>query len=163
MSVIVAQPLTREAFTPFGDVIETEGADHFLINNGHCQRFHALATTQALGPEAQIIINIFRAKAYAFPLTLNLVERHPFGSQAFIPLSQDPFLVVVAHDEGGRPGLPHAFLTRPGQGVNYPANLWHGVLTPIAGPQDFVVVDRTGQGNNLEEFHFPAPYEVRLP
>ena len=61
------------------------------------------------------------------------------------------------------PATPHAFITQPGQGVNYPRNLWHGVLTPIGEPQDFLVVDRGGEGNNLEEFFFPEPYEVRLP
>ena len=63
----------------------------------------------------------------------------------------------------GRPGKPHAFLTQPGQGVNYPRNRWHGVLTPIGEAQDFLVVDRGGDGNNLEEFFFAEPYEIHLP
>jgi ureidoglycolate lyase len=92
-----------------------------------------------------------------------MVERHPFGSQAFIPLSPHPFVVVVCHDGEHGPATPHAFLTRPGQGVNYPRNLWHGVLTPVGEPQDFVVVDRGGDGSNLEEFHFSHPYEIHLP
>jgi ureidoglycolate lyase len=92
-----------------------------------------------------------------------MVERHPFGSQAFIPQSPRPFLVVVCHDGGSGPGEPHAFLTHPGQGVNYPRNRWHGVLTPIGEDQDFVVVDRGGDGNNLEEHVFGEPYEVHLP
>ena len=71
--------------------------------------------------------------------------------------------MIVCPDESGRPGEPRAFITRPGQGVNYARGTWHGVLTPIGEPQDFVVVDRGGDGNNLEEFHFPDPYEITVP
>ncbi len=162
MSKIIAQPLTKELFAPFGEVIETEGAHHYPINNGRCERYHALARAEATGPEAQVIVNIFKGTPYSFPLKLDMVERHPFGSQAFFPLSARPFLVVVAHDEGGRAGTPHAFLTKPWQGVNYPRNLWHGVLTPIGEAQDFVVVDRMGGGNNVEEFFYPEPFEIHL-
>ena len=92
-----------------------------------------------------------------------MVERHPFGSQAFMPLSPRPFLVVVAHDTPNGPGEPHVFLTHPGQGVNFPKGLWHGVLTPIGEAQDFLVVDRAGDEQNLEEHFFADPYEIHLP
>ncbi|TIN71656.1 MAG: Ureidoglycolate hydrolase, partial [Mesorhizobium sp.] len=88
---------------------------------------------------------------------------HPFGSQAFIPLSPRPFLVVVCHDGEQGPDEPHAFITAPGQGINYRRNLWHGVLTPLGEPQDFLIVDRGGDGSNLEEFHFSHAYEIHLP
>lgn len=161
--IVVAQPLTREAFAEFGDVIEIEGADHFPINKGMCARYHDLAKVEATGPNARVLINIFRGRPYPIPLQLTLVERHPLGSQAFIPLSPRPFLIVVCRDEAGKPGRPRAFITRPGQGVNYPRNLWHAVLTPLNDPQDFLVVDRGGDGNNLEEFTFEEPWEIRLP
>ena len=89
-----------------------------------------------------------------------MVERHPLGSQAFIPMSADPFLVIVAPDEQGAPGTPRAFLTKPGQGVNYRRNVWHGVLTPLHRKSLFAVVDRVGGGNNLEEHWFSDPYHV---
>jgi len=163
MRKITAQPLTREAFAPFGDVLDTGGDTHFPINAGKCERYHDLATAEAAGPNARVILSIFRGSAYDFPLKLTMVERHPFGSQAFMPLSPRPFLVVVCHDGPEGPGEPHAFLTAPGQGVNYPRNRWHAVLTPIGAPQDFLVVDRAGDGGNLEEFHFAEPYEIHLP
>jgi len=90
-----------------------------------------------------------------------MVERHPFGSQAFYPLSPRPFLIVVAGDLHGTPARPRAFITAPGQGVNIAMNTWHGVLTPLEAESDFLVIDRGGLGNNLEEFFFPEPYLVR--
>jgi ureidoglycolate lyase len=163
MQRIVAHPLTREAFAPFGDVIDTGGDNHYPINGGKCERYHALARAEAEGPNGHVIINLFKATPYAFPLSVSMVERHPFGSQAFIPLSPRPFLAVVCPDGPDGPGLPSAFVTAPGQGVNYRRNLWHGVLTPIGEDQDFVVIDRGGDGSNLEEFHFSHPYEIHLP
>jgi ureidoglycolate lyase len=161
--ILVAQPLTRTAFASFGQVIEPDEARAYPINGGRCMRHHALASAEAAGEDASVIINLFRGQPAAFPLTLSMVERHPLGSQAFMPLSPRPFLVVVCADEDGRPGRPSAFLTAPGQGVNYPRNLWHGVLTPIGEAQDFLVVDRAGGGCNLEEHFFDAPWEIRLP
>jgi len=161
--IITATLLTRENFAPFGDVIDTGGDNHYPINGGRCERYHDLARVEATGENARVLISIFKGTPYDFPLKLSMVERHPFGSQAFIPLSPRPFLVVVCHDTPNGPGEPHAFLTHPGQGVNYPRNLWHGVLTPIGEPQDFAVVDRGGDGKNAEEFFFTEPYEIRLP
>ena len=161
--IIAAQPLTRQSFAPFGEVIDFDTDSHYPINDGRCERYHALAKAEATGPNGHVLINLFRGTPYDFPLRLAMVERHPFGSQAFIPLSPRPFLVVVCPDNGRGPGEPHAFLTRPGQGVNYPRGRWHGVLTPLGEPQDFLVVDRGGDGSNIEEFFFDEPWEVRLP
>jgi ureidoglycolate lyase len=161
--VITARPLTREAFAAFGDIIEIGGDRHFPINGGKAERYHALATVDARGPNAHVLLSTVHATPYEFPLPLTMVERHPFGSQAFIPLSPRPFLVVVCHNEPEGPGEPHAFLTSPGQGVNYRRGAWHGVLTPIGEAQDFVIVDRGGDGSNVEEFFFDAPYEIHLP
>jgi len=88
------------------------------------------------------------------------VERHPEGSQAFLPLSEMPFVVVVASDENGKPGHPIAFITAPGQGVNYHRNTWHGVLTPLHDPGLFAVVDRIGTGPNLQEHWFEVPFVI---
>ena len=157
---ILAHPLTHEAFAPFGDVIDKRGEEPRPMNGGKARRFHRLAEAQADG---SVIVSIAEAAPYLFPLELGIVERHPKGSQAFVPLSPAPFLVVVCPDENGRPGAPLAFVTAPGQGVNYRRNVWHGVLTPIEEVQDFLMVDRAGEGTNLEEFHFNEPWTVHLP
>lgn len=160
MKRIAIEPLTRAAFAPFGDVIETAGAESFPINAGKCLRYHDLATVEVAGENARPVINIFRGQPYALPLELKMVERHPLGSQAFMPLSDRPFLVVVAQDTPDGPARPLAFLTAPGQGVNIARNVWHGVLTPLDAVTDFLVVDRAGEGGNLEEWFFEKPYVV---
>ena len=163
MKRIVALPLTRDAFAEFGDVIDAGADNHYPINSGKAERYHALATAEAQGPNARVLISIVKGTPYEFPLRLSMVERHPLGSQAFVPLSPRPFVVIVARDDNGTPGEPQAFVTHPGQGVNYSRNLWHGVLTPIGESQDFLVVDRGGDGSNLEEHFFEEPYEIHLP
>ena len=161
--IVTAKPLSRAAFAPFGDVIDTDWDDHFPINQGKCERYHDLAKVEAEGPNARVLISIFKGTPYDFPLKLTMVERHPLGSQAFMPLSPAPFLVVVCPDGPDGPATPQAFVTAPGQGVNYRRNTWHAVLTPIGVDQDFLVVDRGGGGDNLDEHFFAEPWEVRLP
>jgi ureidoglycolate lyase len=155
---LTAEPLTAAAFAPFGDVIEAAGAS-FPINDGMCDRFHDRARLEFTGDGARPGISVAHGRPYALPLTFTLVERHPLGSQAFVPMSADPWLVIVASDDAGRPGTPRAFLAR-NQGVNYLRNTWHGVLTPLARPASFLIVDRIGPGNNLEEFRYPEPWTV---
>lgn len=154
------EPLTREAYAPFGQVIETEGAHHYPINGGMTERYHDLAKVELGGVHPRPLVSIARGRHYDLPLTLKMVERHPLGSQAFYPLSQRPFLSIVAPDEGGTPGVPRAFLAAPGQGINMAMNTWHAVLTPLGETSDFLMIDRGGEGNNLEEYFFPEPYLV---
>ena len=160
MQEIATRPLTQDHFAPFGDVIEVAGEPSFQINSGMCDRYHDLANLEFAGQGARANISLARSRAHALPMKLTMVERHPLGSQAFIPLSARPFLVVVAPDQSGTPGQPLAFLTRPGQGVNYLRNTWHGVLMPLQYAADFVIVDRVGDGENLQEHHFDNPYLI---
>ena len=163
MQTIKTEPLTRDAFAPFGQVIETAGAHHYPINAGNCERFHDLARVELGGVHARPMISLLHSRCFALPLALTLVERHPLGSQAFYPLSQNPFLVVVAPDMSGTPGTPRAFRTAPVQGINIAMNTWHGVLTPIGPDADFLCVDRGGDGNNLEEHVFAEAWTVVAP
>lgn len=161
MKTIDIRPLTREAFAPFGDVLETDGAPSFPINAGKCVRYHDLAKVETTGKKARPMISLLRGEPYPLPLELNMVERHPLGSQAFIPLSEHPFLVVVAEETADGPGQPIAFKTAPGQGVNIGRNVWHGILTPLEGISEFAVVDRGGEGINLEEHFYKTPFLIR--
>lgn len=153
-------PLTAEIFAPFGDVIERRGSPSFLINSDMCDRYHDLARLEFIGDGARPILSIGHGRPYELPLRLAMVERHPLGSQAFVPLSDRPFLVVVAADNDGSPGEPVAFMTNGAQGVNYHRNTWHGVLTPLGEESDFLIVDRGGDGDNLQEHHYPEPYLI---
>lgn len=157
---IPIRPLDPDTFAPFGDVIAARGTSSFAFNGGMAQRFHDLARTSVRGEGARLGVSLARAEPYALPLALRLVERHPLGSQAFVPLTPAPFLVVVAPDEGGAPGEPLAFRTAPGEGVNYLANVWHGVLTPLGEPAPFLILDRIGPGANLEEHHFDKHWTI---
>jgi ureidoglycolate lyase len=161
MKTIDIRPLTREAFAPFGDVLVAEGAPSFPINAGKCVRYHDLARVETTGKKARPMISLLRGEPYPLPLELNMVERHPLGSQAFIPLSEHPFLVVVAEETADGPGQPIAFRTAPGQGVNIGRNVWHGILTPLEGISEFAVVDRGGEGINLEEHFYKTPFLIR--
>lgn len=156
---IRTEPLTAEAFAPFGDVLEVNGAPDRLINQDLCGRYHDRARLD-FGTDGRAGISLFDAVARALPYTLDMVERHPEGSQAFLPMTAAPFLVIVAPDAGGVPGTPRAFLTVPGQGVNYHRGTWHGVLTPLSAPGLFAVVDRIGTTPNLEEHWLATPWTV---
>ena len=160
---ITAQALTAEAFAPFGTVIDRAAVAPRPMNAGKARRFHDLAAVPVAGEDGHVVIGFVEAQAHAMPLSLTLVERHPLGAQAFIPLNAAPFLVVVCPDDEGKPGRPQAFVTAPGQGVCYAVGTWHGVLTPLGAPQDFWVIDRGGPGVNLEEHTFAEPWTIHLP
>jgi len=155
---IAIQPLTAAAFASFGDVIDCSGEPDKIINQGLCGRFHDLAALEFRDGRAGI--SLFKAEPRKLPLRLEMVERHPDGSQTFVPMSFDPFLVIVAPDEDGVPGVPLAFMTETGQAINFHRNTWHGVLTPLSGPGLFAVVDRIGGGDNLEEHWFETPFSI---
>ncbi|SFR32027.1 ureidoglycolate lyase [Yoonia tamlensis] len=149
-------PLTQAAFAPYGDVLNCDGDPDKMINAGLCGRFHDRARVDVT--DGQVGISLFRSELRALPYQLDLIERHPAGSQAFIPMSMDPFLVIVA-DAGLQ---PQAFVTAPAEGINFHRGTWHGVLTPLSGPGLFAVIDRIGEGANLEEHVFDTPYSVNF-
>lgn len=159
MRVIHTEPLTPESFAAFGDVMAATGAPDRLINQGFCGRYHDRAQLD-FGPDGRAGLSIFKAIPRSFPYLLDLVERHPDGSQAFIPMTADPFLVITAPDQDGTPGTPRAFLTDGSQAINFHRGTWHGVLTPLAAPGLFAVVDRIGPTANLQEHWFDQPWTI---
>jgi len=152
------QPLTAASLAPYGDLLDASGTPDKLINQGRCARFHDRAHLDFTDGRAGV--SIFRGEIETLPLRLGMVERHPTGSQAFVPLSADGFLVVVAHDENGVPTDPRAFITTPGQAINFHRGTWHGVLAPLSGSGLFAVIDRIGDGANLEEHWFETEYLI---
>lgn len=149
------QPLTRAAFAPYGDVIETDDRDSFFINKGMAERFHALAKIEAPGEDAGAIISLVKSRQYDMPRKLDHVEHHPLGSQAFIPLDETPFIVVVGETgESPRPENFHGFITNGKQGINYHPGTWHHVLLTPYAAMTFLCVDRSGPGNNCIDHFF---------
>lgn len=153
-----AAPLTAEALAPYGDLLEATGTPDKVINQGKCGRFHDRARLDFTDGKAGI--SIFQGAAETLPLALEMVERHPMGSQAFVPMSADPFLVVVASDDKGTPVNPQAFITAPGQAINFHRGTWHGVLAPLSESGLFAVIDRIGDGANLQEHWFEHAYII---
>ncbi|MEE4346901.1 MAG: ureidoglycolate lyase [Paracoccaceae bacterium] len=158
-TTITARPLTAQNFAPYGDVLEAEGQADKIINQGFCGRWHDRASLD-FGPDGRAGISIFKAEPRRLPYTLDLLERHPEGSQAFIPMSMTEWLVIVAEDAGPAPGPIAAFIAAPGQGINLHRGTWHGVLTPLHAPGLFAVIDRIGTTPNLQEFPLEVPRTI---
>jgi ureidoglycolate lyase len=155
MRTLVIERLTREAFAPFGDVIELEGARRIPINEGTTTRFHDLAHIDVADEGGRPLLNLFRGEPRALPYEMTMLERHPLGSQALVPLTDRPYLIVVAPAGPLAPQCIRAFATRGWQGVNYAKGVWHHPLIALQEVSDFVVVDRGGEGHNCEEKTLP--------
>lgn len=159
---IQIQPLTVENFQAFGEVISCTGHAFFHINDAHTERYHAIVETEIQG-EGKAGISIFRnIKATAVPFQIEMLERHPAGSQAFIPMQGQKFLIVVALASKTHPDQPdldqiHAFVSDGSQGVNYRAGTWHHPLLTLEAPSDFAVIDRIGTGHNCDVYRFEQP------
>lgn len=154
-----AQPLTPDAFAGYGEVIACAGDEFALINAGKCKRFTDLATFDVV--DGSVGLSLFQSELRPTPYKCDLLERHPLGSQCFIPMGQSDYIVVVAEDDGG-PTNPVAFHARAHQCVNIGRNVWHGVLAPITGSGLFAVMDRIGDGPNLEEHSLDIPISITL-
>jgi len=155
MHLITPSPLTKAAFAPFGDVIETDGAAPVEINQGFATRFNGLATIDVASGGAPVNISLFDARPRPHPIEIKLMERHPLGSQLFFPLQDKPWLVLVCGDPHDL-GSYRAFATSGRQGVNYAKNIWHHPLLVLGDGERFLVVDRPG-GGNLEEVWLDEP------
>ena len=153
--LLQVQPLSAEAFKPFGDVIQAnDAAKHFSINQGYAERYDRLALVDANDLGGQAGISIFRAKARPMPIELSVLEKHPLGSRAFMPMSGHAYLVVVAPG-GDAPEIDKAqcFLASATQGVNYAKGTWHHPLLALHDG-DFLVVDRSGAKGDMNCVEF---------
>lgn len=158
---ITPKPLTRDNFAPFGDVIEvSDQTHHFSINQGYTERYHDLATLDVAEDGGRPLINIFRATPLAQPVAIRMMERHPLSSQAFIPLSGNPYLVVVAPAGEFDVSKLEVFLGQPHQGVNYHRGTWHHFCLALNACSDFLVVDRGGEGKNCDEIELDGSLEI---
>ena len=143
------KPITKENFSKFGDVITTDDIKPLEINDGYAKRFDGVANLNTSKDNGETTICIFSALKRSFPMKIDMMEKHPLGSQAFVPMKETTFLVFVA-PKGAKPNLNEveAFIVPPGIGVNYNPGTWH---FPLIATEDvnFLVVDRKGSGENL--------------
>lgn len=160
-TLLEAEPLSAEAFAPFGCVIEIAGHPPRSINEGTCERFDDLSPVDVLADGGHPLISIFRAMPRSLPHEVRTLERHPLSSQAFYPLDGRPFLIVVAYESGcDSPGPVRAFRAAGDQGVSYHRNTWHHSLLAIGATSRFLVVDRGGPGANCDQQALKEPILV---
>lgn len=152
------QPLTAAAFAPYGDVIEvSDDAQHYTINYGLTERFHNLAAVDTSAADGQTGVSIFRSTPLPLPIKIEIMERHPLSSQAFMPLGANPYLVVVAPAGDFDETAIEVFLAASSQGVNYRAGTWHHFSLALNASSDFLVIDRIGEGQNCDEATLTRP------
>lgn len=161
---LVAEPLSAEVFAPYGDVIETDGHAAAVINQGRAERFRDVARIDVQDRGGQVRVDLVEAQPERLPMQLRLMERHPLGSQVFMPVSGQRYVVIVA-DSSQLPtsGRLRAFLARPDQGVNYHKGVWHHPIIALDGVSQFLTVERDGPGDNLDEIQIAdGPVQLRL-
>jgi|TARA_A100001037_G_scaffold296966_1_gene318242 ureidoglycolate lyase len=147
--IIIPKKITKQNFSSYGDIISTEGITPIDINAGYAKRYDNLANINTSKENGESIVSIFSAIKRTFPMKIDMMEKHPLGSQAFIPMKETIFLVFVA-PSGDKPDLDklESFIIPKGIGINYNPGIWH---FPLISTEDmnFLVVDRKGSGNNL--------------
>tara|TARA_B100000530_G_scaffold38513_1_gene22215 strand:+ start:206 stop:703 length:498 start_codon:yes stop_codon:yes gene_type:complete len=147
--IIKPIPMTKENFSKFGDMISTENIKPIEINNGYANRFDDIAKIDTANNNGETTISIFSALKRSFPMKIDMMEKHPLGTQAFIPMKETTFLTLVA-PEGKKLEIDkiESFVVPKGKGVNYKTGIWHFPLISTED-MDFLVVDRKGPGENL--------------
>ncbi len=147
--IIIPNKITKDNFSSFGDIISTKDVKPIDINEGYAKRFDNLADIDISNDNGKAIVSIFSALKRNFPMKIDMMEKHPLGSQAFIPMKETTFLVLVA-PQGDKPDIKmiKSFIVPPGIGINYKPGIWHFPLISTVD-MNFLVVDRKGPGNNL--------------
>ena len=147
--IIKPIPITKDNFSQFGDMISTSEIKPIEINNGYAKRYDGIANLNTSKDNGETTISIFSALKRNFPMKIDMMEKHPLGSQAFIPMKETTFLAFVAPKEEKLDlNKVEAFIIPPGIGINYNPGTWH---FPLISTEDmnFLVVDRKGSGDNL--------------
>ena len=151
---IKPKKITRKNFKKFGDLISTKNIKAININNGYAKRFDNLCKINTSLKKGNTIMSIFSAKKRKFPMKIDMMEKHPLGSQAFVPMSETSFLVFVA-PKGKKPNIKkiESFIVPKQNGINYKPGIWHFPLISLKN-MNFLVIDRKGKGNNLVIYKF---------
>jgi len=158
------QPLTDEAFSPFGEVIQKQGHYPKEINYGQTRKFAHLAEIDSAEEGGKPVVHIYRSRPVSLPFRIEIMEKHPLGSQAFFPLHNRPFpLVVALPSEQLDIDSIQGFITNGEQGINLHRGVWHHYQITLEETADYLVIDRSGPGENLVEAHLEAPVFIEKP
>jgi len=164
MKGVRVQPLSAAAFAPFGDVISAGAGAGLSANQGTATRFDWCTALVNLRPQARANVAVFRSEPRRLPFSLALLERHPFSSQAFVPMTGAGFLVCVAPaTASGTPALRRlcAFVGGPGQGVNYRVGVWHHPIVALDHAAQFLMVAfEDGSADDCVVVQVPQPVTV---
>ena len=163
MDVLTPKPLSQEVFKEFGEVIELENGRHFSINYGLTTKYQDLATIDTSKNNGHTQVNLFHTRPVAMPHRVRILERHPLGSQLFMPMDDYPFLVLVSRPAGEITFQDLVlFITNGKQAVNLYRNTWHHYHLVLRESR-FIVIDRGGEGENLEEMNFYQDVQLHVP
>ena len=146
---IKPKKVSKKNFKKFGQIIDASKKKYFRINNGYAKRYDNLGKIDTSSKKGKTIVSIFSAKKRRFPMKVDMMEKHPLGSQAFVPMKETSFFVFVA-PKGDRPNLKkiESFKIPKQTGINLNPGIWHFPLISIKN-MNFLVIDRKGKGNNL--------------
>ena len=147
--IITPIPITKENFAKYGDMISTKDIKPLEINNGYAKRYDGIANLNTSSDNGETTISIFSALKRNFPMKIDMMEKHPLGSQAFIPMKETSFFAFVA-PKGNRPNLRKikSFIIPKQTGINLNPGIWHFPLISTKN-MNFLVIDRKGKGKNL--------------
>ena len=160
---LALSPLTREAFARFGDVLDASGSADDVANAGAAHIFRDRAKADFAEQDGHVSFHVVRTAPRPSPVLVDRMERHPLGAQMFAPLGLADWLVVVAPAGALDPAAVVAFRVQPGQGVNYRRGVWHAPLIALHRTSDFLIVERGGEGANLDLEHLATPFLIASP
>ena len=148
-TIIKPIKITRKNFAAYGNLISSNDIKPIDINAGYAKRFDDLANIKSSKNGGKTIVSIFSALKRNFPMKIDMMEKHPLGSQAFIPMKETTFLCFVA-PPGESPEIDkiQSFIIPPKTGINYKPDIWHFPLISTENT-DFLVIDRKGNSENL--------------
>ncbi len=146
---IKPKKISKKNFKKFGQMIDTNKKKYFKINNGFAKRYDNLGKIDTSSKKGKTIVSIFSAKKRRFPMKIDMMEKHPLGSQAFVPMKETSFLVFVA-PRGQKPNIKkiESFRIPKQTGINLKSGIWHFPLISTKN-MNFLVIDRKGKGKNL--------------
>jgi len=162
---IQSQVINKEAFAPYGELIACDGAMTYQCNQGRAIRYHDLLKNLDITDKSgKVGLSIYKSVPSPIPFEVEVMERHPLGTQAFIPMTKDHqsrYLVAVAPAGDFNPALITAFIVQGQVGINYKKGIWHLPIVALDGDMDFLAIDRIGPEKNCDEVIF-SPDELRI-